>query len=175
MAAVVTVVGHANTGKTTLIARLIGSLAARGYRVAAVKHAAHGYDIDSKGKDSWRFFQAGASRVMVVGPESLTVHTRYNREPTLAELGSSMEGIDLVLAEGFKTQAGPKIEVLRPGFSEYRLPIGADLVAVVSDCPVAGDVPCFSPDQVEPLADFIVERFLSGERSEDQGYPQGAS
>ena len=67
MAGVVSVVGHANTGKTTLIAGLISSLAARGYRVAVVKHAAHGYEIDSRGKDSWQFFQAGANRVLVVG------------------------------------------------------------------------------------------------------------
>ena len=68
MTAMVAVVGHANTGKTTLIASLIGSLTARGYRVAAVKHAAHGYEIDSEGKDSRQFFEAGASRVMVAGP-----------------------------------------------------------------------------------------------------------
>ncbi|MGD0620861.1 MAG: molybdopterin-guanine dinucleotide biosynthesis protein B [Thermacetogeniaceae bacterium] len=160
MAAVVSVVGHANAGKTTLIARLISSLAARGYRVAAVKHAAHGYEIDSRGKDSWQFFQAGANRVLVVGPESLTVHTRHDREPTLSELGSRMDGVDLILAEGFKSQTGPKIEVLRQGYSEGRLSLGSDLIAVVSDCPLDGGVSCFRPDQVEPLADFIESRFL---------------
>lgn len=160
MPAVVMVVGHANTGKTSLVARLIASLAARGYRVAAIKHAAHGYEIDSEGKDSWRFFQAGASQVVVVGPESLTVHTRHDREPTLAELGNGMDGVDLILAEGFKSQAGPKIEVLRRGFSEGRLPLGDDLAAVVGDIPAAGGVPCFTPDQVELLADFIEGRFL---------------
>ncbi len=68
MAAVLSVVGHANTGKTTLIAALIRSLVSRGYRVAAIKHAAHGYEVDSRGKDSWQFFLAGAEQVLVSGP-----------------------------------------------------------------------------------------------------------
>ena len=93
----------------------------------------------------------------------MTIHTRYDREPDLSELVSSMDGVDLVLVEGFKSQPGPKIEVLRQGFSEGRLSLGEDLVAVVSEYPVAGDVACFSPDQIEPLADLIVQRFLSGE------------
>jgi molybdopterin-guanine dinucleotide biosynthesis protein MobB len=160
MAAVVSVVGHANTGKTTLIAGIINSLAARGYRVAAVKHAAHGYEIDNRGKDSWQFFQAGANRVVVVGPESLTVHTRHDAEPTLAELAGMIEDVDLILAEGFKSQPGPKIEVLRQGFSERRLSLGSDLAAVVSDMPVGNDVPVFRPDKIEPLSDFIESRFL---------------
>jgi molybdopterin-guanine dinucleotide biosynthesis protein MobB len=160
MAAVVSVVGHANTGKTTLIAGIINSLAARGYRVGAVKHAAHGYEIDSPGKDSRQFFQAGASRVVVVGPKSLTVHTRLHTEPTLAELAGLIGDVDLILAEGFKSQPGPKIEVLRQGFSERRLSLGSDLVAVVSDMPVGKEVPVFRPDKIEPLSDFIASRFL---------------
>ncbi len=160
MVIVVAVVGHANTGKTTLVAKLISSLTAKGYRVAAVKHAAHGYEIDQKGKDSRQFFEAGAHLVLVVGPASLTVHARHDREPNLAELAGMAEGVDLMLAEGFKTQPGPKIEVLRQGFSEGRLFLGEDLIAVVSEAPVGGDIPCFRPDQVEELADFVAERFL---------------
>jgi len=160
MAAIVSVVGHANTGKTTLIAGIISSLAARGFRVAAVKHAAHGYEIDNRGKDSWKFFQAGASQVVVVGPESLTVHTRHDTEPTPVELAGLLKDVDLVLVEGFKSQPGPKIEVLRQGFTERRLSLGNDLVAVVSDMLVEGDVPVFRPDKIEPLADFIESRFL---------------
>jgi molybdopterin-guanine dinucleotide biosynthesis protein MobB len=160
MAEIVAVVGHANTGKTTLIAGLISSLSARGYRVAAVKHAAHGYEIDSRGKDSWQLFQAGADRVLVVGPESLTVHTRHAREPALAELGGRMDGVDLILAEGFKSQPGPKIEVLRQGCPEGRLSLGSDLVAVVSDFPVGSNVPVFRPEDVCQLADFIESSFL---------------
>ncbi|MBT9153265.1 MAG: Molybdopterin-guanine dinucleotide biosynthesis adapter protein [Firmicutes bacterium] len=165
MPAVVAVVGHANTGKTTLIAKLISSLTSRGYRIAAVKHAAHGYEVDSEGKDSWQFFRAGANRVVVIGPDSLTVHARHDREPALAEITGSLDNVDLILAEGFKTQAGPKIEIIRQGYSEGRLCLGSDLAAVVSDISAEDTVPCFKPDQVEPLADFIAKRYLSGERS----------
>jgi molybdopterin-guanine dinucleotide biosynthesis protein B len=153
-------VGHANTGKTTLIAGIINNLSARGYRLAAIKHAAHGYEIDDRGKDSWQFFQAGANRVVVVGPESLTVHTRHDLEPTLAELADTIRDVDLILVEGFKSQPGPKIEVLRQGFSERRLSLGSDLVAVVSDMRVEKDVPVFRPDEIGPLSDFIEGRFL---------------
>ncbi|NPV29613.1 MAG: molybdopterin-guanine dinucleotide biosynthesis protein B [Firmicutes bacterium] len=165
MIPVVSIVGFSSTGKTRLVRKLIEVLKNRGYRVAAIKHAAHGYDLDSTGKDSWHYYQAGADQVLILGPESLTVHTRHRKKPALREVCERIEGVDLVLAEGFKGEPGPKIEVFRKNFSPARLSLGGDLIAVVSDLPLQEAVPCFSPNEVEKLADFIIKHFLNSPQS----------
>lgn len=160
MVPVVFVVGYSNTGKTLLIERLVGVLKKRSYRIAVIKHAPHGYEPDVQGKDTWRYCRAGADEVVVVGPESLTHHRFYRQEPALPEIINSIgNDLDLVIVEGFKRQAGPKIEVLRKGYTTQRLDLGSDLIAVVSDCPSEEKIPTFTPDEVERLADFLVKRF----------------
>jgi len=155
----VMVVGFSNTGKTMLVERLISALKQRNYRVAAVKHAPHGYELDSRGKDTWRYCQAGAKDIFVVGPTSLTRHTFYQQEPPLCAILDRIEDVDLIIVEGFKSQPGPKIEVVRDGYSERRLDLGSDLIAVVSDSSPGERVPCFAPDEVDKLADFLIEHF----------------
>ncbi len=91
------------------------------------------------------------------------MHIRHGRELNLAELAGMIAGVDLILAEGFKSQPGPKIEVVRRGFSEGRLSLGSGLEAVVSDMPVSevSAVPVFRPDEIEPLSVFIESRWLA--------------
>jgi molybdopterin-guanine dinucleotide biosynthesis protein B len=160
---VVFIVGNSNTGKTLLIERLVGVLKESNYRIAVIKHAPHGYEPDVQGKDTWRYCRAGVDEVVVVGPESLTHHSFYRQEPALPDIIKRIENdVDLVIVEGFKKQAGPKIEVLRKGYTTQRLNPGSDLIAVVSDCPSEEKeekVPSFTPDEVERLADFLVRRF----------------
>lgn len=158
----IALVGHANTGKTTLVSRLIQRFRKRGVRVAAVKHAPHGYDADVPGRDTWKYYQSGAEVVAAVGPDSLTLHQRLQVEPSLQEVLERIEGVDLIIVEGFKQEPGPKIEVLREGYSEGRLKLGSELVAVVGGSSGEPGVPCFSPDQVEELADFIARVILGG-------------
>lgn len=158
----VQVVGYSNTGKTTLIKKLISAFKKRGLRVAAVKHAAHGYAIDMPGKDTWHYYEAGADQVMVVGPESLTIHQRFDDTPDLNRICKMLQEVDLILMEGFKNQKGPKIEVIREGYSPERLPLGENLIAVVADTPVEDSVPCFNPQDIEPLAEFILKRLAIG-------------
>lgn len=155
----VSIVGFSNTGKTSLVERLIRVFKERGYRVAAVKHAAHGYEIDVPGKDTWQYYQAGAERVVVVGPASLTIHERYQATPPLKEICKRLNDIDLIIVEGFKREPGPKIEVIRKNYSPRRISLGDDLIAVVSDFPHTDVVPCFSKGDAEPLADFLINHF----------------
>lgn len=155
----VMVAGFSNTGKTMLVERLIRVFRKRDYRVAAVKHAPHGYEPDIRGKDTWRYCQAGAEDVFVVGPASLTRHIFYRQEPPLCDILNCINDLDLIIVEGFKSQPGPKIEVVREGYSVQRLDLGNDLIAVVSDLPLNETVPCFAPDQVERLADFLIGHF----------------
>jgi molybdopterin-guanine dinucleotide biosynthesis protein B len=79
-------VGRSNSGKTTLIERLILELTETGYRVATIKHAGHGFDLDTEGKDSWRHKRAGASQVVVLSKGSLAMFTDVSEELPVQEI-----------------------------------------------------------------------------------------
>lgn len=103
---IVAVRGPSGSGKTTLIERLLARLTARGLKVGIVKHAHHGLDLDRRGKDSWRFWEAGAQAVVTAGPNELFV--RQRRSPSsLAELMQCLpQGLDCIVVEGFTRSAG---------------------------------------------------------------------
>jgi molybdopterin-guanine dinucleotide biosynthesis protein B len=154
-------VGHSNAGKTTLVERLIPELTRRGLRVATIKHAHHKVHLDTEGKDSWRYKQAGALLSMLVTTDALQLvaDTADRREPIqLAErfLGEA----DIVLAEGFSQAPGAKIEVLRRANSELpRCTVAEGLIALVTDCAEAHpELPHFALDDVVPLADFLLQQ-----------------
>lgn len=153
----VSLVGYSNSGKTTVTAALIRILKSRGYRVAALKHAVHGYTVDSPGTDSWQYAQAGADQVYIVGPDSITRHEYNQTEKALPEILAEIENVDIVLVEGFKRETGPKIEVYRQYYSPDRISAGGQLLAIVTDVSVTGEIPQFSFDQLEGLADLIVQ------------------
>jgi molybdopterin-guanine dinucleotide biosynthesis protein B len=150
-------VGNSDTGKTHLIAQLIPELKQRGYSVAVIKHCAHGFELDTAGKDSWNFTDAGADAVAMVSPERLAVLSR-NKEPIspegIAEKHFDMP--DIILAEGFKgDKTIRKIEVLKKGVSEKIETPPEELFAVVSDFDAETDKAVFKPDQIDQIADKI--------------------
>src|SRR5579863_4395000 len=104
MAAVFGLAGWSGSGKTTLLEKLIPALAARGLRVATLKHAHHDFDTDQPGKDSWRHRRAGASEVMVSSSRrwALVHELRGEPEPPLEDLLARLSPADLVIVEGFK-------------------------------------------------------------------------
>lgn len=145
-----------------MVANLVKILAGQGYRVAAIKHAAHGYDMDIPGKDSWQHFNAGAQKVIVVGPDSITTHERFVTEPSLPSILERIQidqDLDLILVEGFKNEPGPKILVIRHKEAAYP-DCDVDLVATVSDEPFKDGIPSYSLEQLEQLAYFLIEKFL---------------
>ncbi|HEX7766391.1 MAG TPA: molybdopterin-guanine dinucleotide biosynthesis protein B, partial [Nitrospira sp.] len=83
---IVSFVGRSNSGKTTLIERVIPELVRAGYRVATVKHAGHGFDLDTEGKDSWRHKRAGASSVIVMSRGSLAMFADVPEEMKVEEI-----------------------------------------------------------------------------------------
>jgi molybdopterin-guanine dinucleotide biosynthesis protein B len=129
------IVGWSGAGKTTLIESAMPLLVAAQLRVSTVKHAHHGFDLDRPGKDSYRHRQAGAAEVLVVsGVRWALLHEVAGPEPTLQELLERLSPVDLVLIEGFKSHAIPKIEVHRPALRKAPLwPIDPDVVAVATD------------------------------------------
>ncbi|MEK7267921.1 MAG: molybdopterin-guanine dinucleotide biosynthesis protein B, partial [Nitrospirota bacterium] len=131
-------VGRSNSGKTTLIERLIPELVRAGYRVATIKHAGHGFDLDTEGKDSWRHKRAGASAVIVLSRGSLAMFSDVSEQIKVEELRDRFldHEFDLIIAEGWKSEGYPKIIVVRDQMGEVAVsPEG--LLAVVSRKPLA--------------------------------------
>jgi molybdopterin-guanine dinucleotide biosynthesis protein B len=93
----ISVVGRSDTGKTTLLEKLIVELKQRGYRVATVKHDTHGFDIDQPGKDSWRHAQAGSDVVVISGPNRLALIEKREQEMTLDEIAGRVTNVHIIL------------------------------------------------------------------------------
>jgi len=156
--AVLGVVGRPNSGKTTLIERLIPEFTRLGFKVAAVKSVAH-FDIDTPGKDSWRHGHAGTEAYAVASATKLAFVTRLRAETTLAELVERyFSGYDIVVYEGYRHEAPQVIEVFRAaaGYAETKSS-PEELLALVTDA----DVPHrhrFALDDAAGLAAFLVEK-----------------
>ena len=130
-------VGRSNSGKTTLIERVIPELVRAGYKVATVKHAGHGFDLDTEGKDSWRHKQAGASTVVVISKSSLAMFADVSDHMNVEDVRDRYldSSYDLIIAEGWRSEGYPKIVVVRDQIGE--VPVSQDgLLAVVSNKPV---------------------------------------
>jgi len=163
MIPIVSIVGKSDSGKTTLIEKLLPELVLRGYRVATVKHDIHGFEVDREGKDSWRHKKAGAHTSVISSPNKVAVIRDVEKDLTLAQIRDRLiQDVDLILSEGFKKDIQPKIEIFRKGVHESLLCTKEDnLVGIVSDQTFNLGVPCFALDDMKGLADFIEKRFLA--------------
>ncbi len=159
---VLSIVGKSGSGKTTLIEALLPLLKARGLKVGTLKHDVHGFRMDHEGKDTFRHFAAGADRVVIAGPGETAFRERRQDPPAAEELVARfMEGMDLVLTEGYRTGSWPKVEVVRKARSEHPLCVGDPcLLALVTDLPGPWEVRTFALGDAEALASWIVEDFL---------------
>lgn len=164
MIPIVSVVGKSDVGKTTLLEMVVRELTSRGYRIATVKHDVHSFEIDREGKDSWRHKQAGAVLTVVSSPRKLAVVADTDHDHTLAEIRDGfIAHADLIISEGYKREAYPKIEVFRKEHSsELLCTADENLVAIAGDPtdPPEG-VPVFDLASPTLLCDFIEERFLN--------------
>ena len=150
-------IAWSGTGKTTYLEKLIAELKGRGLRVAAVKHDAHEFQIDREGKDSWRFAQAGADMVVVSSATKCAV-MEY-RPVDFEGVISALHDVDLILAEGWHSEAENIIGIYREGSGNGLKPEAERCMAIVSDAPGEwGDVPVFPIDDPKPLADLLQSR-----------------
>lgn len=153
---VITIIGKSGSGKTTLLEKLIGELSARGYAVGTVKHHSHaGFDIDKPGKDSWRHAQAGSQHVVIAAPDKIASYRSLERELELDEITASMNDVDIILVEGYKQSNKPSIEVVRAGNSLDMISSPEQRIAIVTDAPIAVDVPVFQLDDCHGVANFV--------------------
>lgn len=154
------VTGWKNSGKTTLVERLVAEFVRRGVRVSTVKHAHHAFDIDTPGTDSFRHRAAGAGEVMIVsGTRWALMHELGDEaEPELEAALARLSPCDLVIVEGYKRGRHPKIEVRRSAArnGDALAPGDPTIRAIAADHPVEGDgLPVFDLDDVEAIAGFI--------------------
>ncbi len=161
MPQVICVVGRSQSGKTTLIEKLIPILKNKGYRIGTIKHSHHVFDFDKSGKDSWRHKDAGAETVIIASPGKIAM-VKNDHDGTLEGLIGYFDDLDLLNTEGYKGARRPKIEVVRAArHNNALLKDDGCLVAVVTDASLNLSVPVFGLEDVEKLADFIEEKFLA--------------
>jgi molybdopterin-guanine dinucleotide biosynthesis adapter protein len=151
--------GWSGSGKTTLVAKVIPALVARGLKVATVKHAHHEFDIDQPGKDSWLHRQAGASEVAIVSSRRWAIVHELGEEPEppLADVLAKLSPVDLVIVEGFKHHAHPKLEVFRAAVGKPLLHPDDDcIVAIATDAPLPQALlPVVMLGDIERIADVL--------------------
>lgn len=151
--------GYSGSGKTTLIERLIPLFTVRGLRVALVKHAHHTFDVDQPGKDSYRHRHAGCTEVLVTSSRRwvLMHELRGAPEPGLGEHLEHLSPCDLVLVEGYKREAIPKLEVYRESVGEPLLhPHDEHIVTIASDQPVKTSLPQFDLNDSQAIGAFVL-------------------
>jgi len=132
-------------------------------RLAVIKHAAAGFDIDQPGKDSFNIRRAGVEQTLLVGGSELALIERWRTEPPLADVIARhvRRDVDLVITEGYKREPHPKIEVARRAISEELISPDDQLVAVVCDFEPHTAAPIFGLGEAEAVADLVMRKFLA--------------
>jgi molybdopterin-guanine dinucleotide biosynthesis protein B len=170
---VVSFVGNSGVGKTTFLEKLIRALKYRGYRVAAIKHDVHRFEIDYPGKDSWRLTQAGSDVTIISSRDKMALIERPEGERDLTALAEMVAGrVDIVLTEGYRGAAAAKIEVSRCAHSHILTARLDDLIAIVTDEAFDYQVPQFGLDDADQVADFLEARFALRAPRSAAGVPE---
>ena len=160
MPPVISIIGKSNSGKTTLIEKLVKELKSRGYRVATVKHTPQGANFDELGKDSWRHINAGSAATSICSPDKIMFIKPTTGEATLEEVARFIgEDYDIIIAEGFKQGDAPKVAVHRKVIGPPLQNI-KKLTAIVTDEPLEARVRQFTPEDTSGLANLIEEGFI---------------
>ena len=153
------VIGWKNSGKTTLIERLVADIVSRGFSVSTIKHAHHTFDVDQSGKDSYRHRVAGASEVLLTSSKrfALMHEIRDFKEPLLASLLIKLAPVDVVLVEGYKSDNHPKIEAHRRETGKPLIATKDKTVrAIATNAKLEFDLPVFGLDDTQEITEFIL-------------------
>jgi len=153
------IIGWKDSGKTTLVERLIEEFTLRGLTVSAIKHAHHSFDIDHKYRDSYKFRSAGARRTAIVSRNrwAMIHELRNEDEPSLDEIIEHIGNCDLILIEGYKGAKFDKIEVRNLASNKPELASKDPFIKAVAfqgDLPEMA-LPTFPVDEISKIADFI--------------------
>lgn len=159
---IISIVGNSESGKTTLIEKLIPALKKRGYSVCSIKHAR---EINmEKEKDSQRHLKAG-SDVMVLAAPGQIILFKPTQEPNIDEIRRLFDsGYDLIICEGFKHSDLPKIEVYRKGNGTLIEGL-IGVFAIVSDENLDIKTKRFNTDDIKSIADLLEQMFILPQRN----------
>lgn len=151
------ITGWKNSGKTTLICRLIEHFTAQGYRVSTIKHTHHDVQFDQTGKDSFKHRDAGAHEVLLASKNRWAIFHEQQQEPELDTLINALEKVDLLLIEGFKQHRHPKIWVYRQDMKAIQeQDLLANTLAIASDQTLGkSGLPVLDLNNIQEIADFI--------------------
>ena len=153
------IIGWKNSGKTSLMERLVAEVTGRGFSVSTVKHVHHAVDLDQPGKDSFRHRAAGAREVVLASADRFALMVEHRGpEPELPAILARLAPVNLVLVEGYKRDAHPKVEVWRAETGQSLIQPGDALVrAVATDAALGGlSVPVLDLNDAKAVADFIL-------------------
>ena len=168
---ILAVSGVKNSGKTTLITKLLPELKKRGLQVAVIKHDGHDFEADVPGTDSWKYAQAGADGTCVFSSGKHMI-IKYAPVPSVVELIGAFPEADLILLEGFKYSEYPKIEVIRKGNSSESVCDPKNLLGIVTDLTKAEldvngemlDIPLWGLEETERLVDYLLSKMVIGSK-----------
>jgi molybdopterin-guanine dinucleotide biosynthesis adapter protein len=161
MPPVICIVGKSNSGKTTIIQKIIYNLKKRSYKIGVIKHAPSGFNIDTEGKDSFKHAKAGADTVIVSSLKKIAM-VKSNSNDNIENLLPYCNDMDIIIVEGYKKAKFPKIEVFRKNahnaYNDHKGPVckkDKNLIAFISDDDIDTDITKFSRDNIEKISDFI--------------------
>lgn len=160
MIPVVSIIGTSNSGKTTLLLKIIKELKRRNYKVATVKHHHEELELDRPGKDTFRHAEAGADQVALISPKKAGIFFQFDEEMTINEMITKITGVDIIITEGYKYGDKPKIEVIRKEIRDTLIAKPNELIAVASDFPLKTNVPIFDINNAKGIVDLLEEKFL---------------
>ena len=160
MAAIVSFIGKSNSGKTTLLEKVIVELTSRKYKVATIKHTTEEATLDTPGKDTWRHLRAGSKATAIGSDKRIVLIKPVKRKSTVEEMARLLgEDYDIIITEGFKQGPYPKIEVHRrevgPLLSDIK-----NVIAIATNESLDTEARQFSIDDPVSVADFIEEEFI---------------
>ncbi|GMK41540.1 molybdopterin-guanine dinucleotide biosynthesis protein MobB [Paenibacillus sp. CCS19] len=160
MTNIIQVVGYKNAGKTTLVENMVRALTEAGYAVGTVKHDGHRFDIDHEGTDTWRHREAGASMTAITSANRTVMMEEKPVE--LSALVQRMATMDIVVVEGFKQEAYPKIVIVRREADKELLDNLSHIAAVVTWLPdIAFEGPIFSINRPDELLAWYTQQLPS--------------
>ena len=160
MPQIISFTGNSNSGKTTILEKLISKLTEEGYKIGTVKHAHKNFKLDKKGKDSFRHMESGAEMVIIADPEKIHI-TKKIKNDNFTNLKPYFTDMDLIIVEGYKKESIPKIPIIQNKVTDKSLYVNNPyVIALISDTDIKHRLPVFKRNDISRLSQFIKDMFL---------------
>lgn len=161
---IVSFVGFSGSGKTTLMTKVIATFKEKGYKIAAIKHDAHRFEMDVRGKDTWKFAEAGSDIVIINSQEKLAMIQALKSQISFEEVISHVKNVDIIFVEGYKHESPPKILLVRRETDLELLPQLKDVIAIATSLPInVANIPIFDMNDFNGIVNLIEMKIIGGD------------